>query len=297
MLNKVFAGLVIAFWAAMMTALVRIEVFPRAATVEVFPTDRVLQKIFSNPDPVHLKVLYNGSEIGTCGILITAPQLTDKRAEDAPSRPEAEFYKVTSDLKLQLAAFGTPSRLSLTGESWFNKKLELGSFDFWTTIGERRTGGGHFGDGHISVNGDDRTKKVKVEFGFGDFHDERSFDFDQIKGVGFANALGLPGMANFSFLGGSGLPGAFAASSRAKARSQPETTTYVDHLQIAGNSERVYLMYSKIDDQTWTKMWVDDSGRVLQVITSLGLEMRADDVPLGMDESVDRVVSQPHWRE
>ena len=29
MLNKVFAGLVIAFWAAMMTALLRVDVFPR----------------------------------------------------------------------------------------------------------------------------------------------------------------------------------------------------------------------------------------------------------------------------
>jgi hypothetical protein len=56
-------------------------------------------------------------------------------------------------------------------------------------------------------------------------------------------------------------------------------------------------MYSKIDDQTWTKMWVDNSGQVLQIITSLGLEMRTGDVTLGMDESVDRVVSQPHWRQ
>jgi hypothetical protein len=296
MLNKVFAGLVIAFWAAMMTVLVRIEIFPEPVAVEVFPTDRVLQKVFSNPEPVRLKVLCNGSEIGTCGIRITPPQLTDKRAEELTSRPEVEFYKVTSDLKLQLSTFGTSSRLWLTGESWFTKKLELGSFEFLTQIGEGHRGGGHFGDGYIYVNGDDRTKKVKVKFGFGDWSDVRSFSFDQIKGAGFANALGLPGMANFNFLGGAGLPRAFAASSNGGVRTQPETTTYVDHLQIAGNSERVYLMYSKIDDQTWTKMWVDDSGQVLQVITSLGLEMRTGDVSLGMDESVDRVVSQPRWR-
>jgi hypothetical protein len=191
---------------------------------------------------------------------------------------------------------GMSSRLMLSGESWFTKKLELEYFEFWTTIGEGRPGGGHFGDGHIYVNGDDRSKKVKVKFGFGDWSDVRSFSFDEVKGAGFANALGLPGMANFSFLGGGGLPSTFAPPSNGKLRAQPQTTTYIDHLRIAGNSERLYLMYSKIDDQTWTKMWVDDSGQVLQVLTSLGLEMRTDDMSLGMDESVDRFVSQPRWR-
>jgi hypothetical protein len=296
MLNKVFAGLVIAFWTAMMTALVRIEVFPEPPTVEVYPTERVLQRVLSNPEPVHLKVLFNGAEIGACRVHITPPHFTNKPTEGTTARTDADVYKVSSDLQLRLPTLGTSSRLWLTGESWFTKKLELTYFEFWTTMGEGRLGGGHFSDGHIYVTGDDRTQKVKVKFGFGDWSDVRTYSFDQIKGAGFANALGLPGMANFSFLGGSGLPGAFAAATGGGAGSQPATTTYLDHLQIAGNSERAYLMYSKIDDQTWTKMWVDDSGQVLQVITSLGLEMRTD-VPLGMDESVDRMVSQPRRRQ
>ena len=297
MLNKVFAGLVIAFWTAMMTALVRIEIFPASVAVEVFPTDRVLQKIFANPDPVRLmKVFYNGDDIGECRIHITPPPLTSKPAADGSSNTEADVYKVSSDLRLRLSALGMPSRLWLTGESWFTRNMELGYFDFSTIIGEGRPGGGRFGDGYVYVNGDDRTKKVKMKFGFGDWSDVRTFSFDQVKGAGFANALGLPGMANFGLFGGGGLPGALAASSARGMRAQPETTTYVDHLQIAGNSERVYLMYSKIDDQTWIKMWVDDSGQVLQITTSLGLEMRTDDVSLGMDESVDQVVSRPHRR-
>jgi hypothetical protein len=286
MLNKVFAGLVIAFWAAMMTALLRVEVFPKPAADETISTQRVLKKVFSNPEPVNLGVYYKTYRIGKCRINIQ-PQPEGKRGNDLPAGQGPGGYEVRSKLNVKLWVFGIPSRLSLVGESAFNKKLELESFEFKTTIGD-----GGDGDGHINITGDDRTKKVQMKYDFGDSSNGRSFDFDQIKGAGFASAFGLPGMANFSFLGGGGLPGSLAA----EPRSRPVTTTCFDRLEIAGNSQAVYLMYSKIDDQMWTKMWVDDSGQVLKVVTSLGLEMRSD-LPFGMDDQVNRAVHRWHRRE
>ena len=286
MLNKVFAGLVIAFWAAMMTALLRVEVFPKPSVDETISTQRVLKKLFSNPEPVNLHVYYKTYRIGKCRINIQ-PQTEGKRGEDLPAGQGLGGYDVSSKLWVRLWVFGIPSKLSLEGTSAFSKKLELERFKFETTIGD-----GGDSDGHINIRGDDRTKKVQVECDFGDSSNRRSFDFDQIKGAGFASAFGLPGMANFSFLGGGGLPGSLAA----EPRSRPVTTTYLDRLDIAGNSQAVYLMYSKIDDQMWTKMWVDDSGQVLKVVTSLGLEMRSD-LPYGIDEPVNRAVRRGHRRE
>ncbi len=193
MLNKVFAGLVIAFWAAMMTALVRVEVFPQPTVIETFSTERVMRKVFSNPEPLSLGVYYNSSNhVGHCTVAIQ-PQMSDKSGDEPGATQTVVGYRVASDLKIRLSAFGMPSRLTLVGESDFNRKLELEHFRFSTVIGEGRRGASGLGDGHVNVVGDDHTKTVQVAFDFGDFHDERLFDFDQIKGAGFANTFGLPG--------------------------------------------------------------------------------------------------------
>jgi hypothetical protein len=293
MLNKVFAGLVIAFWAAMMTALLRVDVFPRPAALETVSTDRILKKIFSNPHPVRLGVYYNKSRIGFCTIDIQ-PNLANNLSSERPSEQTSDGHLVISKLTVWLSAFGMPSRLSLEGRSTFDKNRELEGFEFWTTLGDGRRGDGFPGDGQLSIVGDDRTKKVQVIFDFGDFHDKRSFDFDQIKGAGFANAFGLPGMAGFGFLGAGGPSSSFAGSSRDEARPRPVTTAYLDRIEIAGNSQRVFLIESKIDDQLWMKMWVDDSGEVQRVVTSLGLEMQSG--AFGMaDESSPLVHRGRRW--
>lgn len=306
MVNKVFAGFVIAFWAAMMAALVRVDVFPKPMALQAVSTERVLKKIFSNPEPVRLDVYYTKdgikTQIGFFRIDIQPPKPMpkpgDPPAGESPSGQDLDSYAVSSDLRVKLWAFGMPSRLFLRGESVFSRKLELERFDFATTMGDGQTGYGHAGDssagdGYIKVVGDDRTKKVQVTIEFGDFHDKRSFDFNQIKGAGFASVFGLPGMANLGFLGGGGPASSFAASSAGEARPGPETTTYLDHLDIAGNSQRVYLIYSKIDDQMWTKIWVDDSGQVLKVSTSLGLEMQSD-IAFGIENREYRGMRRGH---
>jgi len=142
MLNKVFAGLVIAFWAGMMTALVRVDVYPTAAPLESYSTDRVLRKVFSNPEPVRLNVYYieNRVEhpIGFFKISIEPPKLGNNPDGESATGPEEGTYKVTSELRMRLVPFGLPSQLLVKGQSDFNKKLELESFNFVTTLGDRR---------------------------------------------------------------------------------------------------------------------------------------------------------------
>jgi hypothetical protein len=288
MVNKVFAGLVIAFWAAMMTALVRLDVFPSPTTLETVSTERVLNKIFSNPEPVRLGVYYNNSRIGICRIDLQPVDLNDDRPEEMPPGAKADGYKVTSDLKVRLLTFGMPARLWLRGESSLNNKLGLEHFEFKTSIGD-----GGAGDGHISVIGDDRAGKVQVVLDYAGMHDERTYGFNQVAGAGFVGTFGLPGMASFGVLGGE-LPGSAAGSSSDEARPPPVTTTYIDRLEVAGNSERVYLIYSKVDDQMWTKLWVDDSGQILKLATSLGLEMRSD-IALGTDSQMNPAGHKTHW--
>ena len=63
MLNKVFAGFVVVFWATMMAALVRVEIFPKPTLLDTCPTQQVLKKIFANPTPARLDV-YRGKPVG-----------------------------------------------------------------------------------------------------------------------------------------------------------------------------------------------------------------------------------------
>lgn len=280
MLNKVLAGMVVAFWVAMMAALVRMEIFPKPTVLETFPNDRILKKIFANPEPARLDVYYQKSKIsiGFCSISIQ-PRFHDRVVEQLPPGQEPDTYEVTTDLKMNLSMFGEQTRLYLSGKSEFNPKMELNGFDIITTVGDSR----------VNITGNDLTKKVKVIFIYDGIHDERTFDFDQIKGAGFASAFGMPGLGNLGFLGG-GMPVARATSLDAgQATTRPVTITYFDRLEIAGDSQRVYLIDSKIDDQMWTKMWVDDSGQVLKVTTSLGLEM----LSAGLTEGTDYQTGRP----
>lgn len=285
MLNKVLAGMIVAFWVAMMAALVRVEIFPEPTVLEKFPNDQVLKKIFANSNPVRLDVYYHKISVGFCDINIQ-PQLNDRPVGQLQPGQVPDNYEVTTDLKIIFSTLGGQTRLHLAGRSEFNSKLELDGFDIGTTVGDSR----------IDITGNDLTKKVKVIFNYDGIHDERTFDFDQIKGAGFASAFGMPGLGNVSFLGSgiSGLP--VTPSGSGQKATQPVTITYFDTLQIAGDSERVYLIDSKVDDQMWTKMWVDDSGQVLKVTTSFGLEMLSDGLADGTVYHEGRLPRRTHQR-
>jgi hypothetical protein len=286
MMNRVLSGLVVAFWVAMMAALVRVEIFPQPTVLETVPNDRILKKIFANSNPARLDVYYRKIPIGRCDIRIQ-PRSNDRTVEQLRPGQQPDSYEVTTDLKMNLYMLGTQTRLSLDGKSEFNPKLELDGFDVTAM----------FGDSRVDIKGNDLTRKVKVIFSYDGIHDERTFDFDQIKGAGFASAFGMPGLGNLGFLGG-GMPGSLTASSgNGPGEKRPVTITYFDRFEIAGDSQRVYLIDTKIDDQMWTKMWVDDSGQVLQVTTSLGLEMLSAGLADGADYQPRRLMHRAHRME
>jgi len=267
----------------MMATLVRVEIFPQPAVLETVPNDRVLKKIFTNRNPARLDVYYRKIPIGMCDMRIQ-PRLNDKPVEQLQPGQQPDGYEVATELKMNLYMLGTQTRLSLVGNSEFNPKLELDGFDITA----------NFGDSRVDMKGNDLTKKVKVIFSYDGIHDERTFDFDQIKGAGFASAFGMPGLGNLGILGG-GMPGSLTVSSGdAQTGKRPVSITYFDRLEIAGDSQRVYLIDTKVDDQMWTKMWVDDSGQVLKVTTSLGLEMFSDGLTDGADYQPRRPMYRKH---
>ena len=232
-------------------------------------------------NPARLDVYYHKIPIGVCTVVIQ-PRSNERSVEQLRPGEQPDSYEVTTDLKMNLYMLGTQTRISLDGKSEFNPKLELEGFDIATIVG----------DGRVNITGNDLTKKVKVFFSYDGVHDERTFDFDQIKGAGFAGAFGMTGLGNVGFLGG-GMPGSLAGSSaKGQASTRPATITYFDHLEIAGDSQRVYLIDTKVDDQMWTKMWVDDSGQVLKVTTSIGLEMLSD----GLTDGADYQPRRPMYR-
>lgn len=267
MVNKVFAGFVVVFWVAMMAALVRVEFFPQPLSLDRYPTQRVLKKIFANPEPAQLNVSYRGAPVGVCTIEIH-PRFNAEPAEGALPGRQPDAYEVITKLHMKLSVFGMPSRLSLKGQSTFTPQLDLASFRMRTTIN----------GGCVVITGDDVTKKVKVVFDLGDVHDERVVDFSRLQRAGFASAFGVPGLANLSFAGDGGSPNSVAAKSGSgDSQPRPTTVTYFDRLEVAGSKLRVFLIYSKINDQMWTKIWVSETdGEVLKVSTSLGLEMASN---------------------
>jgi hypothetical protein len=271
MLNRVFAGFVVVFWATMMAALVRVEIFPKPTVLDVCPTEQVLKKIFANPTPVRLNI-YQGKPfnmpMGSCSVDIH-PKLN---GEDLPPGKEPDAYVVTSELNMRLPMWGVTFWL-LNGTSTFNRQLSLEDFD--VKLQTR-----HEGD-TFHIVGNDARKEVTVSLDFGDFHDQRTFDYSKMQGVDLASGLGIPGLPNLALSKDGRVPGLSGSG----AHPQLVTTSYFDRLEIAGSRQRVYLIHSRIGDQIWTKIWVSEAdGEILKVSTSLGFEMVSELVKVGENE-------------
>jgi hypothetical protein len=279
MAGKVFAAVTVAFWAAMMAALVRVEILPRPLPLEAVPTERVLRKLFANPVPARLKVYYKGAEIGSWRVEIS-PAAERGPLGDGAGQVPAGAYEVSSSLWLRLSVFGIPSQLQLRSVSVFNERYEMERIHARTTVGGSR----------VEVAGDVRTRKVRVSFDVGEMRDLREFDFSQMQGAELAGALGMPALANFSFLGAGGVPGAFGAPVAAQVRARPVTTVHLDRFSVAGGWVRAYLVESGLDDSMWARMWVSEMGEVLRVETSLGLTMLSELLADGADAEERRAM-------
>ncbi len=268
MLSRLIAGMIVVFWVGMMTALVRLEFFPAPAGVGDVPSQLVLRKIFSYEDDTRLNVSYQGRDIGFCKLEIEPLTARDTAAADGPGVAPVihDGYRVRSELTLTLALMGTPSHLRLVGDSLFNPDYEIESFHLRTQIGE----------GRVELRGDAESNQVLVDFQFGQIRDQRVFDFDQVEGAGLASAMGLPGLANFSFLGGGGMPGGFGRHGSDPSSFAATTTIHLADLRLGTVVLRTYLVESRLEENLWARMWVSERGEVLKVETSFGLTMLAD---------------------
>ncbi len=255
MAGRVFAGVVVAFWLVMMGALVRVEFFPKALGAHDVPIERVLEDIFANEAPARLNVYYRGEKLGFCNVYVTPlykPE--DRRRAGAATKPSA--YLVNTDLQLEPGAFGMAGGLGLRGNNVFNPRYEIEKLDIVATVG----------DNFVKVVGSERTRKVTIDYLLRDKRGKHELDFSNSQGAGLANAVGLPGLAGFNFLG-SGSGEGFS--------KEPVTRTHLEMLTIGGERVETYVVESNFDDTTWVKMWVSKNGEILTIDTSLQLTMKS----------------------
>ncbi len=260
MASKVFAGFIVAFWLTMMVALVRFEFYPKAVPFGEVSTERLLQKIFASREPARMNVYYQKGLIGLCTVDIVPLASRDAHPADTfEGVPKA--YQVQSDLDMKLAFFGTPSHFHLKSYTRLTPRYEIYDFNLRTSIGESS----------VEVRGDDRSKKIKVMVDAGETHDTRQFDFDALRGGGLSSLLGIPGLANLGFPG----PAAFGSGGLGGS-TRPTVRVTEDRFSYGGISQRAYLVDLRSADSMWAKIWVADSGEMLEVDTSVGLTMRSD---------------------
>jgi hypothetical protein len=257
MVGRVFAGFVVTFWLVTMASLVRLEFFPKPLSMDTVPSRRVLDKIFSNPEPAHLSVYYGDTRIGHFNVEITPVTVADT-TQESPTAQKPQAYRVKSELAIMLSVFGDPSRLRLKGEGIFDSNYEIQRFDL----------GSHIGEDRVRVHGDKKTGKVDVKLTTADVEEDRTYDLNQLQGAGLAKMLGWPGLPNLNFLG-------VAGTTRASSNPQnlPVTTTSRTRLTIGDGTVAAYRIESKLDDMMWARVWVDEAGDILLVETSIGLRM------------------------
>jgi hypothetical protein len=260
MASKVLSGCIVVFWLVMMGALVRVELFPKQPKFDTVPMEHVLRKIFANPEPARLYIYHNKARIGFCGLYITPLASLGAHPTD-PIGPKPGAYRVQVSFTAML-----PWRLKLIGEGWCDPQYEIQKFNVKTSLGEIR----------LDVRGDNQTRKVDLVYDDGDTHQERQFGFNEVGGEGLASALGIPSPAHAALCSIAGLPTASGEpNSAARARSQLTTTVYYGYLPIGELAQRAYLIESKLNEGMWAKIWIDESGQVLLVETSMGLTMRS----------------------
>ena len=272
MASKTVTVCIVAFWAVMMTALVRTEYFPAPSKLHAVPVEQVMRRMFANPDTQQLSVSYQGKLVGRGGLTITplpVPQVPDAQGDAA--------YKMDLWLVLRLQVLGIPSRFRLDSVSWFDRNYALRKYDLSTSVGESR----------VEIHGDNQAKKLAMDFDLGDGPQSKQFDYAQLNDPSALQTLGLPG-----------LPGLAGLALPANGAQQvlPVIRASEDRIEIGGARQRAYVIEAR-SDQTpglWLKAWIDDQGNLLIVDTSAGLKVMATSMDsVASRPSDSKVISQP----
>ncbi len=267
MTSKVFSGLVVAFWLVMMGTLVRVELFPAPAQFQSVPTDRILRRVFSNPEPARMIIFYQKKPIGYSRLSIVSPTTSDPILAP-PTGSHPGIYRVEGEIMIHELPFynsATRFRMYANGEcdshyqlQWFSLKAALGA-------------------NHVNVLGDMQKRKVHWTYDGDGGYDDREIDLNDKSGNALAGAMGLPAMANsmlMTELGVQGRPGSPGGTDSSAAPFEMKVS--YGRLPIGELNQKTYIVESKLNDGMWAKIWVDEQGEILLVDTSIGLSMRSD---------------------
>ncbi len=263
MASKLFSSFVVAFWAVMMAALVRVEFFPEPAQFEKVPVERIMHRIFSNAEPTRLNVYYQKQHIGTCTLDITP--VTSPGSNPAA----AAAYTAQADVKIfDLPFYDKQTPFNLLAKGKCDARYQVREFSLWAALGAA----------HLNVDGNLQTGKVHLTYDADGLREDRQLDLNHgAAGGGLADAVGLPALANAALLTGLGAAGGHADGPAKGPASPPvRTTGCYGKLPIAEFNQRGYRIESRLSDTMWARIWVDEQGDVLLVDTSAGLSMRSE---------------------
>jgi hypothetical protein len=258
MASKVLSGCIVAFWLVMMSALVRVEFFAKPPQLDHVPIERVLRKIFANSEPGRLYVYHETTRVGFCTFYITPLASLDARPADLVGPTPGAYWVQMSYTTT------TPSRLKLTGQAWCDLQYGIQRFSVKALLEKI----------HLDIRGDNQTRKVDLVFDDGDTHQEQQLALDEVANGDLGNVPGIPLPARAALLGIAGLPIA-SRGVDVTDRSLLTTTAYYGHVPIGEPTQQGYVIESKLNEGMWVKIWVDESGQVLLVETSMGLSMRS----------------------
>lgn len=255
MASKAFTALIIAFWAVMMTALVRVEFFPASTRLTTVPMEQVTRRLFANDEPQRLSVIYEGKTIGRCDLTVS-PRVRLDAPESDPVTKSPGAYFVLAHLKMRLQLLGFPSRFGLDTESWFDPRYNLTKYHLHAVVGTSR----------IDIRGDNATKVLSLDYDLGDGAQIRQLDYAQLNDPAALESLGLPSVAGLALPVNPG-----------SGKLVPIVNAYEDRIEISGARQHAFLIECKSDQNPglWAKIWMDDQGSVLLVETSLGITMRS----------------------
>lgn len=278
-------GCVVVFWAVMMTALVRVEFFPRESRLLPVSLTQIRDRVFKNRNPARLDIVYQNAKIGSINNLEFVPLTVTNTVliETGTDAPAA--YRVTGDVWVNLVIFGAPSRLRLRPiQLEFDRKFELKEFHLQTALGESRA----------EINGDNAAKELTVSYDLGEGRQTRRVGYADLGNGSALTALGLPGLPS---LPGVGALGVLGGGSPAKAiqtmASRLKTLAYFDTIAIGGNDQRAFLVDVKMDQGLGigAKAWIDEQGNILKVETSFGISFLSS--AINTDKLIDRTFERP----
>lgn len=268
MASKIFTRLVVVFWVVMMTALVRMEYFPRSpkflarlfgeqSDFFAVPVSRVLDRVFQNARPADMLVFHQGREIGSCLVEVT-PMTGTEDGLGQESALATKYYDVRYNVHLT-----GPPRIFFNGKANLDPRYQVQDIRLRTNLGFGRS----------EVHADNVRRTLVVEYGAEDGWQHREISYDDLRGPNLFRSLGLPEMSNLPVVGlltgGGG--------------ETPNWTSNVvvqcsyDYLKVGPREQRMYLVEVRSDPAlgVWAKLWIDEQGNLLVIEDSLGVSLRS----------------------